>query len=194
MDKLGNLEHAGTKEAVEKLRKLLQEAKTAEDRDWVRMALDECEYFYYSPNNEQEESDFLLAKLLKEHDERFFDWDTKADAARSELESLTLARKVHERVMASKEGKKNNVWNDNHDKCIEEMVRSRVKELEDKSAYEAVWIAEARGMIKTEKYQFTPFNLFQHLHLDCDGVDFWRDYGEDFEQDCDEKLNDKYES
>src|SRR3989339_384563 len=156
-DKLCNLEHAGTKEAVEKLRKLLQEAKTAEERDYARMALEECEYFYYSPDNPQEESDFRLARLLREHDEKFFDWDDKAEAAREELE--------------------------------------RLAQLEAKSAYEAAWITEARGMIKTEKFKFTPFNLFQHVHLDCDGVDFWRDYDEGFErEDDDEKLINEYES
>ncbi len=181
MDKLGNLEHAGTKEAVEKLRKLLQEAKTAEERDYARMALEECECFYYSPNNEQEESDFLLAKLLSEHDEKFFDWDAKADAARTELDSLVIEKRVHERVMASKEGKKNREWKDNYCNYVEEMVRGRVKELKDKSAYEAAWIAEARGMIKSEKYKFAPFNLFQRVLLDCEGIDFWRDFDEDFE-------------
>jgi len=194
-DKLGNLEHAGTKEAVEKLRKLLQEAKTAEERDYARMALDECEYFYYSPDNPQEESDFRLARLLREHDEKFFDWDDKAEAAREELERLALEKKVHDKVMASKDGKKNKGWQENDEDCVAEAVRVRLAELEAKSAYEAAWITEARGMIKTEKFKFTPFNLFQHVHLDCDGVDFWRDYGEDFEREDDnEKLIDEYET
>lgn len=186
MAKLGNLEHAGTKEAVEKLRKLLQEAKTAEERDWARMALDECEYFYYSPNNPQEESDFRLARLLREHDDKFFDWDDKTEAAREELARLMLEKKVHEKVMASKEGKKNKGWEENDENCVAEAVRVRLAELESRSAYEAAWIGEARGMIKTEKYKFTPFNLFQHIHLDCDGVDFWRDYGADLECDNEE--------
>ena len=42
-------------------------ARCFEERDYARLALEECEYFYYSPNNEQEESDFLLAKLQPAH-------------------------------------------------------------------------------------------------------------------------------
>jgi len=193
VNKLGNLERAGTKEAVEKLRQLLQEAKTAEERDWARMALNECEYFYYSPNNPQEEADFRLARLLREHDKKFFDWDEKAEAARETLACLSMEKKVHGKVMAGKEGKKNKGWQENDETCAAEAVMVRLAEWESRSAYEAAWIAEAREMIKSEKYKFTPFNLFRHGHLDWDGVDLWRDYNKNFE--CHDKgLTGEYEA
>lgn len=95
---LNSLAHAGTKEAIIKLRKFIASEKNEDLRGYAECALDEAEFFYYSPQNEKEEKEFRLAKIIWRRENNLFDRQAKLGAAKLELEELDLDREINQKV------------------------------------------------------------------------------------------------
>ncbi|MBN2244974.1 MAG: hypothetical protein JW755_03925, partial [Candidatus Aminicenantes bacterium] len=62
------LAHLPTKEAKDLLEKF-KNSERAGEVEWLECAIDENEFYYLSPENEQEERDFLALKLIGEKDD-----------------------------------------------------------------------------------------------------------------------------
>src|SRR4030042_4992771 len=84
ISQLNDLAHSGTKASLEAIKKFIANEKGEGLRGYAQCALEECEYFYYSPNSPQEETDFDLAKMIIEKEERIICLDSKAEAAEFE--------------------------------------------------------------------------------------------------------------
>lgn len=168
--------HEGSKEAVEKLEKFIAETDDKELRAWAEMALDEAEYFYYGPDSEKEEQEFLLARMIQDKEDKLWEKAWKVDAAKLELQELDMDRKVHAKIIKNlKDKNKQADWQYNFSEDYYQLVKNRLNELEDEIAYEAAWLDEAQKLITLEKYKNIPADIFKHLHLDGDGCSFWED-------------------
>ena len=72
-DELQKLAHEGTKEAMEKIEKYIKTEKDFEKGEYAKMALEECEMFYYQPKNEKEEEEFMLCEMIRRREENIDD-------------------------------------------------------------------------------------------------------------------------
>jgi len=184
--KVKKLVLAGTQESLWALEKLARDVESPEEENYVELMLDEAQFQFYAPKNEQEKNDLRLAKMIMDRDEQFWNMDMKAESAASKLENLAFDKKVHERVMASKDGKKHKDWQYNYCHDFETIVRQREAELRDRLAYEASWVCEAKMMLKTEKYLELPFDFFENNIFFADDNRFWEDADDDVGGDDDE--------
>lgn len=174
ISQLNDWAHSGTKASLEALKKFIANEKNKGLRGYAQCALEECEYFYYSPNNPQEERDFDLAKMIIEKEERIFSLESKARAAEFELNQLDLEKAVNDKLASSASGKLKN-WQYNFSEDFQKTVASRLEEIKDEIEYLEAWINQARKMIKTEKFKNVPFGILEHFHHDFEGENFWTD-------------------
>lgn len=173
---LMSLAHTGTAEAIDRLHEFIQDEKNANLRDYAQIALEEAEFNYYSPEGDQEEEDFLLARSIWRREERLWKLDGKADAARLELKELDLDRKVHQKIMESLADKeKIDEWKYNFSEDYYGMIQGKLADFEDRIEYESTWLGEASQIVKTEKYRKIPPHVFDHIHFDADACSFWED-------------------
>ena len=173
---LNSWAHEGSQEAVEKLKKFIADTDDEKSRTWAEMALDEAEYFYYGPDNEKEENEFLLARLIQDKEDKLWKKTWKVDAAKLELQELDLNRKVHAKIIKKLKNKNQREdWQYNFSEDYYTIVKHRLSELEDEIAYEMAWLDEARKLITLEKYKNIPADIFKHIHFDGDGCSFWED-------------------
>lgn len=179
---LVNLAHAGTEEAVNSLYEFIQKEKNESLRDYAKIALEEAEFFYYSPDTDQEERDFLLARSIYRRQEQLWHLESKADSCRLKLQEMDLGRKVHRQIIKGTAVKeKNDAWKYNFSEEFYFMVKNRLGEIEDEMAYEAAWLKEAREQIKTKKYLSIPWHIFEHIRFDADAGSIWEDEEEKLE-------------
>lgn len=177
VSQLNDWAHTGSKTSLEAIRKFIENEKDEGLRGYAQCALEECEYFYYSPNNPQEERDFDLAKIIIEKEERIFSLESKAEAAEFELRQLELEKAVNDKLAISAAGKLKN-WQYNFSEDFQKTVVGRLEEIKNEIEYLEAWISQARKMIKTEKFKNVPFGILEHFHHDFEGENFWID-GED---------------
>jgi hypothetical protein len=167
---------AGTKDALEDLNKFIQNEKNAALRDYAEFVRGEAEYSYYSPQNEQEEKDFLLARLVWRRQEKLWEVEGKADAARLELKELNADRQTHQKLLKNlKDKNKKKEWQYNFSEDYFVMIKQRLEEMEEEIAYETAWLEQARKMVKIKKYQAPPVHIFKHIHFNGDGFSIWED-------------------
>lgn len=189
---LNQLAHAGTEVALGVLRKFIQEEENEDLRGYAEIAQEEAEFNYYSPQNEQEEADFLLARTISHRQENLWGLEGKADSARLELRELDLNRKAHQKLMASLTDKeKIDSWKYNFSEDYYFMIKQRVEELDEEIAYETAWLEQARQLVKTKKYQTPPVHIFDHIHFD---EDYYSIREDELEDDKTEENHDCYKN
>ena len=175
-----NWAHEGSEASLKKLSDFILKEKDSDLRQFAQLAYDESEYFYYSPRNEKEEQEFLLAKMVQERDARLWELLAKADAAKLELQRLDADRRVQQKLMLDlkKQKKKTKTaeeWQYRFSEDHYQTIQHRLKELEDDIAYESAWLAQARGMITAKRFQKIPADFWEHVHWDGEGSTFWTD-------------------
>lgn len=192
MEVIGQLNdwaHAGTKEAMTQLKDFIKKEKDLDLRGHAEIALDECQFFYYSSDNEREEKDFLLAKMIINRENRIIELQGQADSANLELEKLGLEREVHAKILKSdKYSSRREDWkyNFSEDYCMS--IKHRLSELEEDIKYKEAWIEIAKKQIKSEKYKNIPYGVLDHIHSDAEGINFWEDEEEKEGCDCDHRA------
>ncbi len=168
--------HKGTKEAVQKIRDFITQTNDKDLKEWAKIALDEGEYFCYSPNNNKEEKGFQLAQMLLDREDKSYYKMSKINAACLELRKLDVEREVHKKVLKNlKDKKKVEDWKYNFSEDYYLSVRARLEELEEELAYEDAWLKEAEKMVKKTEYKDVSRNFFQSIHEDGEGINFWSD-------------------
>lgn len=167
--------HEGTKEAVEKLERFIQETHDDDARSMAEIALDEAQFNYLSSNNAQEERDLDLAFLIVDKEERMFDLQEKQEAAEREIASLEMEKEVHDALISHANKARKEAWKYNFSEDYLMIVKGRRDELRDETLYLDAWIAQARKLIKTEKYKNLPPGALDGWHNFLDGVSFWDD-------------------
>ncbi|MBU4331806.1 hypothetical protein KKD19_04020 [Patescibacteria group bacterium] len=181
---LNDLAHAGTKESMDKLTDFIIKEKNEKLRGYANCALEEAEYMYYSPFSPKEEKEFLLAKMIHENEEHLWKSMAKADNARLELDRLDLDKKIHSKIMKSKNSNKREDWQYRFSEDFRTMVEGRLQELDDEIFYTGAWLEQAKKMITLEKYKNIPDYVIEHIHLDAEAESFWP---EDYYDDVDDK-------
>lgn len=151
-EELDKLAESGTKEAIAKIEAYLKVEKDQEKKAYAQMALDECELFYYQPQNEKEEDDFLLCVLINRKQDALDELYIKAGQIQDNLDRFRIEQKVHKRVIAGNKDRKD-IWQYRY---IDDLITydlERLEEIKDDIDYEETWIAEAEKMIKTPRYK-----------------------------------------
>lgn len=182
VDEVQGLAHVGTKEAIAKIQAFLENEKDEENLFIGELALEECENFYYAPNNEKEEQEFFLSWLIMKKENRIHEIEDEVERIKFSLEKFELELKVHKKVLAANKDKKDG-W---QYFCGEEMVlgeKSRLEELNDDADYLRAWVSEARKLITTKRYKdgIPTRNLGHYDYEDMDEAD---DYDCDCGCDC----------
>jgi hypothetical protein len=172
-----------TKESLQALADYIEREKDEDKRAEAELAYEEAMIFYYSPTNDKQEEELLLAKMIWREEDRLIDLTIKADAARFALDKLDLDRKVHAEIMKKVSKKRAEEWQYNFSEDYYTTVEDTWARLDDEVAYLTAWIEEARKLIKTEKFRDIPDDFFRHCHYDSEGVDFM-DEDECEDEDC----------
>jgi len=176
---LQKLAHAGTQEAVDRLRGYVESESDSEIRAVAELALEECEFLLYQPMNEKEAEDLLLRAMIDRREREIDELTMEADAIRMRLEKLTLEKKVHDKVLSKHAGKKKD-WTPYWMGEFIGMSEEELKEIDDEIEYDFAWVTEAAKMIATEKYRTMPSFFLRYFDLDLD------DEHSDDDCDCDD--------
>lgn len=169
------LAHEGTKESVEKLERFIDETRDEDARSMAEIALDEARFHYLSPNNAQEERDFDLAFLIVKQEARLSDLQEKIDAVMHELAILEIEKDVHDALIADANKEHQEAWKYNFSEDNRMTVVMRRDELQGEVLYINAWLAQARKLIKTEKYKNLPEGALDGWHYFSEGVSIWDD-------------------
>lgn len=173
------LAHEGTKEALAKLNDFIAKEQNSDLRCHGMIARGECELFYYGANTEQEEQDWLLAKMAMLNEERIDDLEIKIAGAKFELKKMDLERKVHQALMKKVSAKEREEWKYNFSEDYYQMVVNRLVDLEGESRYYQSLAKTGRSLIKTKKYSAVPVRALREIKLDGENINFWEK-----EEDC----------
>ncbi|MBU1032489.1 MAG: hypothetical protein ABII13_01080 [Patescibacteria group bacterium] len=170
--------HSGTKESIEKIKNVLSQKNNKEVEITAELAYDEALYFYYSTSNEQEERDFLLAKMIHEKEEPLWKLECKIGAAKLELQKLELDKAVNNAIMSDESSNLPDDWKYRFSKDYYMTVKHRLLELEDELAYNEFWIKIAKELIKSDKFKNIPPRVFEGQHWNYEDVCIWGDFDE----------------
>jgi len=144
---LNDWAHAGTEDSLRKLEDFIIIEKNKDLREYARIAYDEANYFYYAPNDDKEEREFILARLIKEREEYFWDLMSEADKLKEEIREFEIKKSVHNRLMKKKLPK--NILDDWKYNCSDDFIiyeRNRLYEIEQEQTDE-----EEKGEVITKK-------------------------------------------
>ena len=169
---LNDQAHSGTEKSMKNLEDFIANEKHDGLVSYAKIALDEAKYFYYCSNNEQEEKDFLLAKMIRQREEKIFDLEMEIDMLKLKLEKLNLDKKVHGQVLKNLDSRHLGKWGIFFSDAPVSLTGNELNKLEDEFAYLEIWVAQARKMIKTERFKQIPNEVIDHIHLDGDDEDF----------------------
>lgn len=180
--------HEGTKESVEKLERFIESTFDEDARIMAEIALDEARFNYLCANNAQEERDLELAFLIVENEERRFALQEKIDVAEHELAVLEIEKDVHDALIANANKARKEEWKYNFSEDHRMTIVMRRDALKDEVLYTDAWLAQARKLIKTEKYKNLPHGALDGWHHFSEGVSIWDD--DDACPDCGEDHDD----
>ena len=88
------LAHSASKEAIAKIEKYWKTEKDPEKRAYAEMALEECEFFYYQPNNEKEEKEFRLWFLINDRKKKILKIEMEIGGINSRLDKFALEKSL----------------------------------------------------------------------------------------------------
>lgn len=149
---LSKLAHEGTKEAIARIEAYIKSEKDYDKRTYAQMALEECEFFYYQPNNEKEERDFTLCRLINEHKRCIDDLEAEAEKIRASLDKYELEQKVHKQVLARNKNKRDD-WQYRYMDDFVASDKNQLAEITDDIAYKKAWVEAAKKMITSPRYK-----------------------------------------
>lgn len=166
----------GTLESIKKIEDFIVKTEDWRALSYAELALSEAMRIYYSPQNKQEEKEFILAKMIYDKEGRVQELMSEADEAKLVLEKMKIEREVHDELAQSPVGKKN--WDD-WQYCFSEDYylgeQKQYDEAVENLAYASAWMEAARKLIKDKKYLAVPEDVWGHAQWDGDGHLFWID-------------------
>jgi len=175
MAELQALAHAGTDEALRTLEAYLDREEDMSRRMLLDMALSECSFFRYQPENEQEDEDLLLRLVIRDRERQNDETVARIEKLQDDLERYAVEKKVTERLAKKGVGgDEKGRWELAAIADMMTMTEHDIAEAEASLAYDEAWIDEARAMIRTEKYRDMPdraLGFFDEQEEDDDGED-----------------------
>jgi hypothetical protein len=143
------LAHLPTKKAQDLLGQFKETQRASEVR-WLDLAIEEGQFHYLSPENEQEERDYLALKVIQELEDELIELQGKYDELRLDLNKKEIE---HEAI---KELVKNGEVGSEEDTTLQlykERLTTQMEELQKQISVKEKTNAQIAKTIKTEKYQ-----------------------------------------
>lgn len=162
--------HEGTKESIDNILDFINKTKDDDLKGFAHCAYEEASYFYYGPQNDDEESDFLLAKMILNKEKEIETLLCRIESGEFKIKRLKLDERVHHQLL-----KKPNLSEDWKYRFSEDyfgLCEGRVEELKDDIAYNKAWIEAAKKLIKHKKYQTIPEDVLLSIHFDWEDDSF----------------------
>ncbi|OGF22525.1 hypothetical protein A2Y83_00785 [Candidatus Falkowbacteria bacterium RBG_13_39_14] len=167
--------HERTKDSIRKILNFMDNEKDKDILAFADSAYHEAAYLYYCPETDEEEKDFLTARMINDRDYKIYELSEKANAARHELKKLEIDKEADGRVTKKYKKDKEDWEYSRFSDGYMEIVRGKLEKFASEIEYLKHWIDEARMMIKNEKYREIPFNVLDRIHLDNEGSSIWDD-------------------
>jgi len=167
------LVRAGTKEAVAKLRTLMEKETDQERKEDLQLDVEEAEAIYYEPANEQEEKDFNLAKLVNNKEKIWLAQDDERNALLCRVNFARLELAIRQKMLKEAVGEAKDMAQVNVDvtEDVLTMEESRLAEIEESLDDTEAFMKAAKQMIKTKKYQDLPEAFFEDYYFDDEDLD-----------------------
>jgi len=168
-----SLAHAGTKEAVAKLEKLVISERDQDKKEFLKTALEECRQIYFEPKNKKEEEEFILLKIINQKEVRWLREQMKVQGLQEEVRFAKAEMKVQERILKEVSKKEKEMAEiacfAGHDILV--WQEDRLAEAEKNLSDIKTWIETAEKMIKTPRYQNLPYDFMESVHFDNEGLE-----------------------
>jgi hypothetical protein len=163
--------HQGTWESLCKINDFIDKNKDKELKGFAETARDEASFFYYSPNSESEETDFLIAKMIQKREKYCDNLMRRIEAGKLEIDRLKIDKKITQKLFKTKKI---------NDECVYKycedyagLVAGRLEEFKEELEYENNWIEVAQTLIKNKKYLDIPYDVLDSFHLDGEDDSDW---------------------
>lgn len=156
------LAHLPTQKAQELLEKF-RRSERASEVGWLDCAVDEGQFLYLSPMNEQEERDFLALKVIQELDDETVDLQIEHDGIKLRLDKLTIRQEALLTLADQGEIDADETLGFENEKVCEE---ARMEELMEDITVKEKMVQQIRKSIVTERYQNVDSMQMRHIHFD----------------------------
>ncbi len=143
------LAHIPTQHAQNLLNRF-KNSDRAQELDWLDEAVEEGQYHYLSPQDDQEERDYLALKVMQEMEEEIIDLQIKHDEAKLDFDKMAIKQEaVIDLVKKGELDESHEIGF--HD--INIMLTSRIEELSQDIIVKEKTLKRIKKSIKTERYK-----------------------------------------
>lgn len=164
--------HEGSRKSLDKIIDFINREKDEELRAYAEIARGEAGYFYYAPNSDEEENDFLTAKQIMNRELECIELKYRIEAGELAVQKESIDIKINEKLMREKGADQD--WKYRNPKFYAGFIENRLEELKEDLKFNQAWIKAARKTIKNKKYIDIPFDMLSHIHLDIEDLN-WMD-------------------
>ncbi|MDM8552282.1 hypothetical protein QUF72_19510 [Desulfobacterales bacterium HSG2] len=155
------LAHLPTKQAQDLLGKF-KESTRANEVGWLDVAMDEGEFHYFSPENEQEERDYFALKVIQEIEDETIELQGKHDDLRLDLRRMDIEQEAVRELVGKGEVDKDETLAFHDCRLI---VTSQMEDLERQISVKEKTIDQIKESIKTERYKNMDSMHMRHVHF-----------------------------
>ena len=155
------LAHLPTKRAQELLAQFRQ-SERASEVGWLECAVDEGQFHYLSPENEQEEHDLLTLKVIQELEDAIVDLQIKYDEGQLFLKKRQIEHDAILELIKQGELDEEEALGFEDFRMIEE---SQLEDLAKEIAVKEKTVAQLKKSIQTTKYQNIDMTFIRHIHF-----------------------------
>jgi len=155
------LAHLPTKRAQELLDKF-GKSERANEVQWMECAMDEGQFHYLSPTNEQEGRDYLALKVMQEIEDEIIDLQVKYDELRIEFDKQEIEHEAILELIKQGELDEDEALGFHDYKIIQE---ADMEELVQQIAVKEKTFAQIKKSIKTERYKDVDMMYMRHIHF-----------------------------
>ncbi|MFH1946788.1 MAG: hypothetical protein ABIJ23_01360 [Candidatus Magasanikbacteria bacterium] len=166
--------HTGNEESLKKLENFIAKEENKDLRFYATLAYGEAQYFYYGPQNEKEEREFELARLIKKEDEYLWKLINESERLECKIGKQKIEEAVFKRLLKKQNEKMKTAWQHRYIGDVMGLER-RLQKVKEDIEYQIAWLKEARAMITTKRYQNIPDDVFEHMHTDFGEGACWTD-------------------
>jgi len=156
------LAHLPSKEAQEMLR-IFGESERADEVEWLECAVDEGQFHYISPQNEEERRDFLALKVMQELENEIVDLEVKHDGLGLEFEKKDIE---HEAVKILVEKGEIGPELDSALHACKIHTQTKMKDVADQISVKEKIFRQIKKSISTERYKNINLMDIRNIHMD----------------------------
>jgi hypothetical protein len=179
-DSIAKLADTGTREALDELMQFINQTPDTDKITYTTEHFARCAQLYYAPKTEEEEQQWIIAKLKHIHQKILIDLMIEQDEIQTEIEELVVENQITNAVYKT-QPKKVKVWKSFATEDILKDLQKDHQMILDEIEYESAWVAQATSHITVERYKEIPP---EHLEILVPDV-------MDEECDCEECMADK---